>query len=113
MIERHGNQDNQLSVKVFFNGVTGLNKTITSEYPFDPIVLAGNFQVGSNDERAKKHFYGKISDLNIWNRSLSNDEIIAFTENCIVGHLNKIGKVKIGIRKIETFPSDCIRIQAN
>ena len=106
MIESPDNQDNQLSVNLFFNGETGLNKTITVDHPFEPIVLAGNFQVGSNDERAKKHFYGKIADLNIWNRSLSNAEIMAFTENCSVGHLNKIGKAKLGIRKTQTYPCD-------
>ena len=85
------NHEQRQRVQVVFNDAVGLNETYTSEAPYNPISLGNSFLVGSDDPEAKKQFFGKMADFNVWNRSLTRSEILEFTQHC--SKIDKTGKI--------------------
>ena len=54
--------------------------------------LGPQIEVPHIDEKA---FKGQITDLNVWDRPLSDDELVNFTKNCVDQRFHQIGQPNI------------------
>ena len=86
-------EEQQQTVQVFFNDAVGLNETYTGEGPYNPIEMGDIFLVGFDDPEEKKQFFGKMADFNVWNRSLTQSEVLSYTLHCT--EVDKTGMVAI------------------
>ena len=73
------NNDKSQTMKVFLNGFNCLNKTYY-DGQFGEVLIGSPFIVGKNNQAS--NFYGKLTDFGIWNRTLSDEEMVNFTRNC-------------------------------
>ena len=76
-------------MKLVFNGHICLDK-VYKDGTFDPIRMERNLTLGVRQKLSRVHLFGKFAHLNIWNRSLGNDEMVDFTSRCPPA-LNKSG----------------------
>ena len=80
-------------MKVYHNGRLCLDKAFAGSFPKQPIQFQDQITIGINDRGfLGKGAYGKMTDVSIWNRTLSDNEMLAFTSNCSE-KLNKTGKL--------------------
>ena len=80
------------SMEMFINGVQSPSKI---KLKYSAVELKSPIQLGNCQNSVKSPFSGQITDLGIWNRALSFEEVQEFSLNCnskVVKHIHKSNK---------------------
>ena len=82
--------DSREHIRVFHNGKSCLDKVFIDEFGDEPIRFRQNVTLGIDKPGfTGRHAYGKVADFNLWNRSLSSEEMKYFTSDCHKAKSNK------------------------